>query len=49
MIVKKYNLQLTLGMTERRRPDSLPMTIAWGAGYLSLGQTQAELSGLNHV
>ena len=41
--------QLTLRMTERRKPNSLPMTIAWVGGLVCWKQTQVELSGLHCV
>ena len=50
-MVRKLDLQLTLGMTERRKTGFLPIACmhGWGVGGLNLGQTQVELSGLNRV
>ena len=50
-MVKELDLQLTLGMTERRKTGFLPIACmhGWGVGGSNLGQTQVELSGLNRV
>ena len=43
-MAKDLDLQLALGMTERRKNNSLP--IAWvRVGGSNLGQNQVELSG----
>ena len=51
--MKELDLQLTLGMTERRKTKTGFLPIAcmhgWGVGGLNLGQTQVELSGFNRV
>ena len=42
-MVKELDLQLTLGMNERRKTGSLPVydMHRWGVGGLNLGQTQS--------
>ena len=42
-MVKELDLQLALGMNERRKAGSLPVydMHRWGVGGLNLGQTQS--------
>ena len=43
-MVKELDLQLALGMNERRKTGSLPVDVIvhrWGVGGSNLGQTQS--------